>query len=106
MTELLSGLARKVSMTAIFVRRFDGRPCRSFRYSGLLYESQTFSGLLEREERPWFEARTLGENSVLLSQSLLRMSAIAIRYRQITIVPSHDPRGYASIPEFSRSATR
>jgi hypothetical protein len=60
----------------------------------------------EREERPWFEARTLGENPVELRQSLLRMSAIATRYPQITIVPSHDPRGYASIPEWSASATQ
>jgi len=63
-------------------------------------------GLLEREERPWFEATTLGEDPVVLRQSLLRMSAIATRYPQITMVPSHDPRGYASIPEWSRSATR
>ena len=63
-------------------------------------------GLLEREERPWFEARTLGENPALLRQSLLQMSAIATRYPEIMIVPSHDPRGYASIPEWSRSATR
>jgi glyoxylase-like metal-dependent hydrolase (beta-lactamase superfamily II) len=63
-------------------------------------------GLLEREERPWFEAITLGENPVLLRQSLLRMSAVATRYPQITIVPSHDPRGYASILEWSRSTTR
>jgi glyoxylase-like metal-dependent hydrolase (beta-lactamase superfamily II) len=63
-------------------------------------------GLLEREERPWFEARTVGEDPVLLRRSLLRMSAIATRYPQITIVPSHDPRGYASIPEWSRSANR
>ena len=63
-------------------------------------------GLLEREERPWFESRTPGENPVLLRQSLLRMSAIATRYPQITIVPAHDPRGYASIPEWSRSTTR
>jgi glyoxylase-like metal-dependent hydrolase (beta-lactamase superfamily II) len=32
-------------------------------------------GLLEREERPWFEARTLGENPVLLRQSLLRIGS-------------------------------
>ena len=63
-------------------------------------------GLLEREQRPWFEARTLSEDSTLLQQSLLRMSAIATRYPQITIVPSHDPRGYASIPQWSRSATQ
>jgi hypothetical protein len=35
-------VAANVSMTAIFASRFDGRPCRSFRYSGLLYASQTF----------------------------------------------------------------
>ena len=37
--------AANVSMTAIFGNRFDGRPYRSFRYSGLLYESQTFPRL-------------------------------------------------------------
>jgi glyoxylase-like metal-dependent hydrolase (beta-lactamase superfamily II) len=63
-------------------------------------------GLVVREERPWFEARTLGENPLLLRQTLLRMSVIATRYAQITIVPSHDPRGYASILEWSRSTTR
>src|SRR6516225_2597365 len=36
--------ADNVSMTAIFGSRFDGRPCRSFRYFGLLDESQTFPG--------------------------------------------------------------
>ena len=61
-------------------------------------------GLLEREVRPWFEAKQLREDPTTLQQSLLRMSAIAIRYPQITIVPSHDPRGYTSIPEWSRSA--
>jgi len=60
-------------------------------------------GLVEREERPWFEAKTLSEDAGLLRQSLLRMSAIATRYPQITIVPSHDPRGYASIREWSQS---
>jgi glyoxylase-like metal-dependent hydrolase (beta-lactamase superfamily II) len=63
-------------------------------------------GLLKREERPWFESRTLGENQTVLRQSLLQMSAIAERYPQITIVPSHDPRGYVSIPEWPRSAAR
>jgi len=63
-------------------------------------------GLLEREGRPWFEAKQLGEDRVAIQQSLLRMSAIATRYPQITIVPAHDPRGYASIRELSRAALR
>src|SRR5262249_41564084 len=61
-------------------------------------------GLLEREGRPWFEAKQLREDRVAIQQSLLRMSAIAARYPQITIVPAHDPRGYASIRELSRAA--
>jgi glyoxylase-like metal-dependent hydrolase (beta-lactamase superfamily II) len=60
-------------------------------------------GILEREERPWATSKTLAEDPVALRESMLRMSAIAIRYPQITIVPSHDGRGYASIPVWSRS---
>ena len=63
-------------------------------------------GLLEREGRLWFEAKQLGESSAELQQSLLRMSAIVTRYPQITIVPSHDPRGCASIPEWSPTTLR
>jgi glyoxylase-like metal-dependent hydrolase (beta-lactamase superfamily II) len=61
-------------------------------------------GILEREERPWATSKTMGEDPVGLRDSLLRMSAIVTRYPQITIVPAHDARGYASIPEWSRSA--
>jgi glyoxylase-like metal-dependent hydrolase (beta-lactamase superfamily II) len=61
-------------------------------------------GILEREERPWVTSKTLAEDPVALRDSLLRMCAIGSRYPQITIVPSHDARGYASIPEWSRSA--
>jgi glyoxylase-like metal-dependent hydrolase (beta-lactamase superfamily II) len=61
-------------------------------------------GILEREERPWVTSKTAGEDPVALRESLLRMSAIVTRYPQITIVPAHDARGYASIPQWSRSA--
>ena len=63
-------------------------------------------GLFEREPRPWIEARAIGEDTVALRHSLLRVSAIATRYPQITIVPAHDPRGYAGIPEWPRPARR
>jgi len=63
-------------------------------------------GILEREERPWATSRTIDHDPVALRESLLRISAIATRYPQITIVPSHDARGYASIPQWSRSARR
>src|SRR5215813_13142568 len=52
-------------------------------------------GVLEREERPWLVATTLEHDSVALRQSLLRLNAIATRFPQITIVPAHDPSGYA-----------
>jgi glyoxylase-like metal-dependent hydrolase (beta-lactamase superfamily II) len=60
-------------------------------------------GLLQREERPWATSRSIGEDPVALRDAMLRMSAIATRYPQITIVPSHDARGYASIPVWSRA---
>jgi N-acyl homoserine lactone hydrolase len=63
-------------------------------------------GLLEREARPWFESKQLREDPDAFRQSLLHLSAIVERYPQITIVPSHDRRGYASIPEVSRAALR
>jgi N-acyl homoserine lactone hydrolase len=61
-------------------------------------------GLLQREERPWLESKALGEDPVAVQQSMLRLGAIVKRYPQVTIVPAHDGRGYAGIPEWSRSA--
>lgn len=61
-------------------------------------------GLARREERPWLEARVLGEDPTSVQQSMRRLSAIAMRYPQINIVAAHDPRGYVGIPESSRSA--
>ena len=63
-------------------------------------------GLLQREERPWLESKALDEDPVAVQQSMLRLDAIVTRYPQATIVPAHDGRGYAGIPELSRSALR
>lgn len=63
-------------------------------------------GLFQREERPWLESEALGEDPVAVQQSMLQLGAIVARYPQITIVPAHDGRGYAGIPELSRSALR
>jgi glyoxylase-like metal-dependent hydrolase (beta-lactamase superfamily II) len=62
-------------------------------------------GVLDREERPWLVRSALEHDAVALRQSLLRLNAIATRYPQITIVPSHDASGYAAIPVWSRSAS-
>jgi glyoxylase-like metal-dependent hydrolase (beta-lactamase superfamily II) len=63
-------------------------------------------GFVEREGRPWLASKALGEDLAAVQRSLLQMSAIATRFPQIIIVPSHDARGYVSIPEWSRSALR
>jgi glyoxylase-like metal-dependent hydrolase (beta-lactamase superfamily II) len=60
--------------------------------------------LLEREGRPWLESRQLHEDRIALEDSLLRMNAVATRYPEIIIVPSHDARGYDGIPKWSRAA--
>lgn len=55
-------------------------------------------GITEREERPWLQ-RTLGDaDEDVLRASLLRMSAIAVRFPEINLVPAHDARGFALIP--------
>ena len=61
-------------------------------------------GLAEREQRPWLEARVLGEDPSAVQDSMRRLNAIVTRYPQMKIVASHDPRGYVGIPEWPRSA--
>jgi len=61
-------------------------------------------GLAQREQRPWLEARVLGEGPSAVQDSMRRLNAIVRRYQQMKIVASHDPRGYVGIPEWPRSA--
>ena len=61
-------------------------------------------GLAEREQRPWLEARVVGEDPSAVQDSMRRLNAIVTRYPQMKIVASHDPRGYVGIPEWPRSA--
>jgi len=63
-------------------------------------------GILEREERPWLVRTALEHDPIALRQSLLRLSAIATRFPEITLVPSHDARGYAALPQWSRFAAQ
>src|SRR5262249_32820736 len=68
----------------------------------LVWELQ---GLIEREARPWLASEMIGEDLGAVQESMLRLSAIAVRYPQIAIVPAHDGRGYTGIPLWSRAAT-
>lgn len=55
-------------------------------------------GITEREERPWIW-RTVGDDDpATLRTNLLRVSAIAARFPEVTIAPAHDARGFADIP--------
>src|SRR5215472_14220389 len=63
-------------------------------------------GIIDLEERPWLVRTELENDPVALRQSLLRLSAVATRFPQIILVPSHDGRGYAAMPQWSRSALK
>ncbi len=58
-------------------------------------------GVLEREERPWVWRLAVDSDEAAVRRELVHMSAIAARYPEITIVPAHDARGFASMPLFA-----
>src|SRR5262249_45565424 len=82
----------------VFVTLPDGK-----RYAFVGDLTWQMEGILEREERPWLVRTSLEHDPVALRQSLLRLNAIATRFPQIILVPSHDGRGYDAIPQWSRS---
>jgi N-acyl homoserine lactone hydrolase len=55
-------------------------------------------GILEREERPWLQRILADADARGVRDNLLRMSAIALRFPDLTIVPAHDARGFADMP--------
>jgi glyoxylase-like metal-dependent hydrolase (beta-lactamase superfamily II) len=63
-------------------------------------------GITLREERPWLMRRLVDVDEEALRTSLLRMIAIHERYPEITIVPAHDPSGYADIPRLPSAPRR
>ena len=58
-------------------------------------------GVTLREEKPWLMRRLLGEDEKTLRNTLLRVIGIHERYPEITIVPAHDPRGFADMPRLA-----
>jgi glyoxylase-like metal-dependent hydrolase (beta-lactamase superfamily II) len=58
-------------------------------------------GITEREERPWL-SRVLADNEPEgVRESLLRMTAIAEKFPEITLVPAHEARGFAEMPHLA-----
>jgi glyoxylase-like metal-dependent hydrolase (beta-lactamase superfamily II) len=61
-------------------------------------------GITEREERPWFSRLRVQEDSAPVRDNLLRMSAVAERFPEIILAPSHDARGFAELPLLGATA--
>lgn len=54
-------------------------------------------GITEREERPWVQRSLADGDAGEVREGLLRMAAIAARFPEINLVPSHDARGFESM---------
>ncbi|TMQ08543.1 MAG: MBL fold metallo-hydrolase [Deltaproteobacteria bacterium] len=76
-----------------FVALPDGR---RFAFVGDLAWQQ--EGITEREERPWLVRRSADHDPGQVRDNVLRMAAVAERFRQITLVPAHDVRAFAGLP--------
>jgi len=55
-------------------------------------------GIIEREERPWIQRSLADEDPALVRENLLRMAAIAASFPEMTLVPAHEARGFATMP--------
>lgn len=60
-------------------------------------------GITEREERPWIQRSLADDDAALVRENLLRMSAIAARFPEITLVPAHEARGFATMPRLGNT---
>jgi glyoxylase-like metal-dependent hydrolase (beta-lactamase superfamily II) len=60
-------------------------------------------GVLEREERPWFQRVLADRDASGVREGLLRVFAIAKRLPALTLVPAHDARGFAEMPALTRA---
>jgi glyoxylase-like metal-dependent hydrolase (beta-lactamase superfamily II) len=59
-------------------------------------------GISEREERPWLTRMLADADPTTGRKNVARVAAIAQAFPDISIVPAHDERAYASIPSFDR----
>lgn len=57
-------------------------------------------GIIEREERPWL-FRTFADSAPeQVRENILRIASLTARFPELIIVPAHDLRGFAEIPQF------
>lgn len=55
-------------------------------------------GITLREEKPWLLGRSADSEAENVRENILRMNSIATRFPEMIIVPAHDARGFAEIP--------
>jgi hypothetical protein len=53
-----------------------------------------------REARPWLQGMLADVDAHGVRAGILRMSAIAAWLPALTLVPAHDVRGFAEMPQF------
>ena len=56
-------------------------------------------GIVAREEKPWLTRTAVDLDPAGVRTSMLRMAAIAARFPALIIVPAHDARGFADMPQ-------
>ena len=56
-------------------------------------------GIALREEKPWLMRRSADSDAEQVRENILRVAAIATRFPEMVIVPAHDSRGFAEIPQ-------
>jgi len=56
-------------------------------------------GITEREERPWLQRTLADVDPEGVREGILRIAAIAARVPDLVLVPAHDSRGFADIPQ-------
>jgi N-acyl homoserine lactone hydrolase len=59
-------------------------------------------GVTLREERAWLFRIFADDDPAGVREQLLRMHAIGERFPDLTIVPAHDARAFAELPQLSR----
>ncbi len=60
-------------------------------------------GISLREERPWLLRRLADWNPAGVRENILRMAALAAGHPELEIVPAHDARAFAALPQLSGS---
>ena len=56
-------------------------------------------GITEREEKPWAIRTLVDRDAGGVRENLRRMVAVLARFPQIVLVPAHDARGFAQMPQ-------